>query len=57
MKNLLKRLWFETEGQDLTEYALVVALVSLAATASLGNLAGGISDAFSMAVANMSFGS
>jgi Flp pilus assembly pilin Flp len=50
MKNLLKRLWFETEGQDLTEYALLVALVSLGATAAMGNLAAGINDAFSSAV-------
>jgi len=57
MKNLLKRLWCETEGQDLTEYALVVALVSLAATASLQGLATGISDAFSAAVHNMTLGS
>ena len=56
MKDLLKRLWCETEGQDLTEYALVVALVSLAATASLQSLAGGISTAFSKAVANMALG-
>ena len=56
MTNLLKRLWCETEGQDLTEYALVVALVSLAATASLNGLALGVSDAFSKAVANMTLG-
>jgi pilus assembly protein Flp/PilA len=54
MKNLLKRLWFETEGQDLTEYALVVALISLAATAAMGNLAGQITQAFSAAATTMS---
>jgi Flp pilus assembly pilin Flp len=54
MKNLLKRLWFETEGQDLTEYALVVALVSLAATAAMGSLAGQITQAFSAAATTMS---
>jgi pilus assembly protein Flp/PilA len=53
MKNLLKRLWFETEGQDLTEYALLVAVVSLGATAAMGNLANGISDSFSAVVANL----
>jgi pilus assembly protein Flp/PilA len=53
MKNLLKRLWLDTDGQDLTEYALVVALVSLGATAAMGNLALGISDAFSSAVHNL----
>lgn len=53
MKNLLKRLWLGTEGQDLTEYALVVALVSLAATATMSTLANGIVNAFSKAAASM----
>ena len=35
------------EGQDLVEYALLVALVSLAAVASLNGLAGAISGVFS----------
>lgn len=35
------------EGQDLVEYALVVALISLGATATMGHLATGISTAFS----------
>ncbi|MBS1820553.1 MAG: Flp family type IVb pilin [Acidobacteria bacterium] len=34
------------EGQDLIEYALVVALVALAATAGMKSLAGGINNAF-----------
>jgi pilus assembly protein Flp/PilA len=34
------------EGQDLVEYALVVALIALGATASMGRLAGAISTAF-----------
>ena len=34
------------EGQDLVEYALVVALIALGATASMGKLAGAISGAF-----------
>jgi pilus assembly protein Flp/PilA len=34
------------EGQDLVEYALVVALIALGATASMGKLAGAISTAF-----------
>jgi pilus assembly protein Flp/PilA len=34
------------EGQDLVEYALVVALIALGATASMGKLAGAISSAF-----------
>jgi pilus assembly protein Flp/PilA len=34
------------EGQDLVEYALVVAIIALGATAAMGNLAGAISTAF-----------
>ncbi len=35
------------EGQDLVEYALVVALIAFGATAGMGSLAGGINTAFS----------
>ena len=34
------------DGQDLVEYALVVSLLSLAATAAMGSLAGAINNAF-----------
>ena len=34
------------EGQDLIEYALVVALIALAATAGMSTLAGDINTAF-----------
>jgi pilus assembly protein Flp/PilA len=34
------------EGQDLVEYALVVALIALAATLGMKALAGGINGAF-----------
>lgn len=34
------------EGQDLIEYALVVALIAFAATAGMSSLAGGINNAF-----------
>lgn len=50
MKNLvsmLSRLHKEESGQDLIEYALVVALIALAATAGMSTLAGGINTAFS----------
>ena len=53
MKNLLRRLWRDEEGQDLVEYALLVVLISLAAIAAMNNLASGISDAFSNAAANL----
>jgi pilus assembly protein Flp/PilA len=35
------------EGQDLVEYALVVALIAFAATAGMKNLATGLNLAFS----------
>jgi len=45
MQNLKSRLT-EDEGQDLVEYALVVALIALAATAGMNTLATDISAAF-----------
>jgi pilus assembly protein Flp/PilA len=53
MKNLLMRLWKEEEGQDLTEYALLLVLVALAAIGSLGTLASAINDVFSKAATNL----
>ena len=41
MKNLMRE-----EGQDLIEYALVVALIAFAATAGMKTLANGINTAF-----------
>lgn len=35
------------EGQDLIEYALVVALIAFAATTGMKNVANGINTAFS----------
>ena len=35
------------EGQDLVEYALVVAMIAFGATAGMGKLASGINSAFS----------
>jgi pilus assembly protein Flp/PilA len=53
MKNYLIRLWKEEEGQDLTEYALLLVLLALAAIASLGTLANAINNAFSRAATNL----
>jgi pilus assembly protein Flp/PilA len=36
----------EESGQDLVEYALVIALIALAATVGMKSLAGGINRAF-----------
>ena len=43
----LANLHKEETGQDLIEYALVVALIAFAAIVGMGNLANGINDAFS----------
>ncbi|HYL38399.1 MAG TPA: Flp family type IVb pilin [Bryobacteraceae bacterium] len=43
----LKELKRNTGGQDLIEYALVVALIALAATAGMGTVATKINQAFS----------
>jgi pilus assembly protein Flp/PilA len=42
----LQNLASREEGQDLVEYALVVALIAFGATAGMGALAGGINKAF-----------
>jgi pilus assembly protein Flp/PilA len=54
MKNILVRLWKEEEGQDLTEYALLLVLLSLAAIASLNTLATAINSVFAQAATNLS---
>jgi pilus assembly protein Flp/PilA len=53
MKELMRRLWLEESGQDLTEYALLVVLIALAAVASMKLLAGAISNTFSSAATNL----
>jgi pilus assembly protein Flp/PilA len=53
MKNMLARLWKEEEGQDLTEYALLLVLVALAAIGSLGVLATAINNTFNNAAKNL----
>ncbi len=54
MKEFFKRLWKEESGQDLTEYALLLVLVALAAIGSMGTLANAINNAFSKAASNLS---
>jgi pilus assembly protein Flp/PilA len=53
MKNILVRLWKEEEGQDLTEYALLLVLLSLAAIGALGTLAAAINGVFTNAAGNL----
>jgi pilus assembly protein Flp/PilA len=53
MKNLLARLWHEDEGQDLTEYALLVVLLALAAITGMKSLATAINTVFTTAGTNL----
>jgi Flp pilus assembly pilin Flp len=56
MKDLLIRLWTEEDGQDLTEYALLLVLLTLAAIGSLGTLATAINGVFKNAAGNLTNG-
>jgi pilus assembly protein Flp/PilA len=49
MKNLLKLLWLDQKGQDLTEYALLLALIGLGAITTMKTIAGTINNMFSNA--------
>lgn len=47
MPRFLKKIWIEDEGQNLAEYALILALLSLVAVAALGPLAFDLSNLYS----------
>ena len=53
MRERLRMLWQDESGQDLTEYALLIVLVALAAVASMKALARAISTAYSNAATNL----
>ena len=53
MKSLLIRLWKEEEGQDLTEYALLLVLLSLVATVAVKALGGTVNTIFTNANTNL----
>ncbi len=54
MKSLMKRLWIEQEGQDLTEYALLLALIALGAIGAMKTIASTINGVFQNAASNLS---
>ena len=47
MRTTFTRFLSEEQGQDLVEYALVVALIAFAAIVGMNTLASNINDAFS----------
>jgi len=53
VKQWVNKLWREDEGQDLTEYALLIVLVALVAIATMQTLGGTISNVFSNAASNL----
>ena len=53
MKNLLISLWHDESGQDLTEYALLLALIALGAIGAMKTIAGTINNVFSNAAGNL----
>lgn len=46
MKDVVKRFITEESGQGMTEYALILALVSIVAMAALGLMGGSITEKF-----------
>jgi Flp pilus assembly pilin Flp len=46
MKKFLYRFWKETEGQDLVEYALIVAAIALAIIVSVQGVARALSSVY-----------
>lgn len=53
MYQLFAKLWNDESGQDLTEYVLLIVLISLAATAALTALGGAVSTGFSNAASEV----
>lgn len=53
MKNLMKRLWVEEEGQGLVEYALIIALIAVLLVSSLQSVRTGIANTFTNIVSHL----
>jgi len=54
MRNMLRHLWMDEEGQDLTEYALLLVLIALVAITTMKTLGSAVSNVFSNAAASLS---
>jgi Flp pilus assembly pilin Flp len=53
MKHLLKLLWQDQKGQDLTEYALLLALIALGAIVSMKTIASTINSVYTNAASKI----
>ncbi len=53
METLWKRLWYEDQGQDLTEYALILVLISLVAIATMKFFGSALKNVYSNASTNV----
>lgn len=54
MKRFVAMAWADQSGQDLTEYALLLVLLSFAAISAMNSLAVGVRGAFSNAAVTLS---
>ncbi len=54
MKNLVRRLWQDEAGQDLTEYALLLVLIALVCVITIQTLGQAISNVYTNASTNLS---
>ena len=46
MKNLIRKFWSDTQGQDLVEYALAAGMVAVAAVAAMPGLSATVNNVF-----------
>jgi len=56
MRELCERVWRDEDGQDLTEYALILVLISLVAVAILRTIGSVVSISYSNAASNVTPG-
>jgi len=53
MKATLKNLWYGDDGQDLTEYALLLVLIGLVTIVAMKGVASTLSNVYSNAATNV----